>query len=85
VKAFEPFKPEAALPGVDAAPSLELALQDADALLLLVNHTQFKQLTPLALQTLTPARVLIDTVNNWEVSACAAAGFSLFRLGVGKE
>jgi UDP-N-acetyl-D-mannosaminuronic acid dehydrogenase len=84
VKAFEPFKPEAGLPGVDAALTLELALQDADAVLLLVNHTEFRQLTPQVLKTLTPARILIDTVNGWGGQAWAAAGFSLFRLGVGK-
>jgi len=83
VKAFEPFKPDAALPGVDAVPSLELALKDADALLLLVKHTQFTALSPQVLQSLTPARVLIDTVNVWQPAASAEAGFSLFRLGVG--
>ncbi len=84
VKAFEPFKPEAALPGVDAAPTLELALQDADAVLLLVNHSQFRALSPEALKTITPARVVLDTVNGWAGKDWAAAGFTLFRLGVGK-
>ncbi|MCX6066026.1 MAG: nucleotide sugar dehydrogenase [Chloroflexi bacterium] len=84
VKAFEPFKPEAALPGVDAALTLELALKDADAILLLVNHTEFRQLSPEALKTLTAARVLIDTVNGWDGRDWAAAGFKLARLGVGK-
>jgi UDP-N-acetyl-D-mannosaminuronate dehydrogenase len=83
-RAFEPFKPAAALPGVDSVPTLELALQEAEAVLLLVNHTQFKQLDPQKLQSLTPARVLIDTVNNWIPAECDPAGFRLFRLGVGK-
>lgn len=83
VKAFEPFKPAAGLPGVDAAPTLELALQDADAVLLLVNHTQFRQLDPEKLKTITSARVLIDTVNAWDGKDWAVAGFTLFRLGVG--
>jgi UDP-N-acetyl-D-mannosaminuronic acid dehydrogenase len=84
VKAFEPFKPDAALPGVDAALTLELALKDADAVLLLVDHTEFRQLTPGTLKTLTPARVLIDTVNGWDGKDWASAGFKLFRLGVGR-
>jgi len=84
VKAFEPFKPDAVLPGVDAAATLESALKDADALLLLVNHTEFRQLSPDVLKTLTPARLLIDTVNGWGGQDWAAAGFTLFRLGVGK-
>jgi UDP-N-acetyl-D-mannosaminuronic acid dehydrogenase len=84
VKAFEPFKPDAVLPGVDAALTLELALKNADAVLLLVNHTEFRQLTPETLKTITPARVLIDTVNGWESKDWAKAGFKLFRLGVGR-
>lgn len=84
VKAFEPFKPEAVLPGVESVPSLELALKDADAVLLLVSHSQFRQLSPTTLKALTPARVLIDTVNGWNGPDWDAAGFTLFRLGVGK-
>jgi UDP-N-acetyl-D-mannosaminuronic acid dehydrogenase len=83
VKAFEPFiTPGSVLPGVQTVSSLELALQDADAVLLLVNHTEFQKLSPETLKTITPARVLIDTVNGW--SGQDWAGFTLFRLGVGK-
>jgi UDP-N-acetyl-D-mannosaminuronic acid dehydrogenase len=84
VKAFEPFKPEAGLPGVDAALTLEAALQDADAVLLLVKHTEFRQLSPESLKTLTPARVVIDAVNGWDGQNWADNGFRFFRLGVGK-
>ncbi len=37
VKAWEPFKPDANLPGIHMATSLDSAIQDADALLLLVS------------------------------------------------
>ena len=84
VKAFEPFKPDAQLPGVTAEPSLAEAAAGADALLLLVNHTEFRQLSPQTLKDLTSARVLIDTVNGWDGKDWAGAGFRLFRLGVGK-
>jgi UDP-N-acetyl-D-mannosaminuronic acid dehydrogenase len=84
VKAFEPFKPDADLPGVEAALTLELALQNADAVLLLVNHTEFRQLSPETLKTITPARILVDMVNGWAGPDWDAAGFKLFRLGVGK-
>ncbi len=83
VVAYEPFKPGAQLPGVTARPSLAQAAADADALLLLVNHTEFRQLSPQSLKELTPARVLIDTVNGWEGKDWAGSGFRLFRLGVG--
>jgi UDP-N-acetyl-D-mannosaminuronic acid dehydrogenase len=83
VSAFEPFKPAAALPGVDTVQTLEQAVKDADALLLLVNHSQFRQLSPETLKTLTAARVLLDTVNGWDGKDWATHGFTLYRLGVG--
>jgi UDP-N-acetyl-D-mannosaminuronic acid dehydrogenase len=83
VKAFEPFKPAAIIPGVDAVATLELAVQDADVVLLLVNHSQFRQIDPGSLKKITPARVLLDTVNGWGGSGWTAHGFTLLRLGVG--
>ncbi len=85
VKAFEPFKPEAGLTGIDAAPTLEAALAEADAVILLVNHTQFRSFSPDQLAALTPARVLVDTVNGWAGKDWAQAGFKLHRLGVRKQ
>ena len=84
VKAFEPFKTDADLPGVTAVPTLEAALKDADAVVLLVNHTEMRALTPEKLATMTPARILVDTVNGWAGMDWQAAGFRIFRLGVGK-
>jgi UDP-N-acetyl-D-mannosaminuronic acid dehydrogenase len=84
VKAFEPFKLDADLPGVIAVPTLAAALQDADAVILLVNHTEMRLLTPEKLASLTHARILIDTVNGWAGKDWPSAGFHLFRLGVGK-
>ncbi len=84
VRAFEPFKPNNGLPGIDSAPTLEAALEGAEVVLLLVGHAQFHALTPAQLASLTTARVLVDTVNalvgrDWE-----SAGFRLWRLGVGR-
>lgn len=85
VKAFEPFSPKAVLPGVDTVPTLEIAVEDADVILLLVNHTEFRQLGPESLKTITPARILFDTVNGWREQDWTAHGFALFRLGVGSK
>lgn len=82
VKAFEPFKPQAALAGIESAATLESALSGAEAVLILVAHTEFRALTPAALAALTPARALVDTVNALEGKDWAAAGFALHRLGV---
>jgi UDP-N-acetyl-D-mannosaminuronic acid dehydrogenase len=83
VKAFEPFKPEG-LPGMTCVPTLEAALQDAEAIILLVDHSTFRSLTPETLISLTPARVLIDTRNGWTGKDWEGSGFKLFRLGVNK-
>jgi len=84
VKAFEPFKPEADLPGITAVPTLEAALKEAEVVLLLVNHTELRALTPEKLASLTPARILIDTVNGWAGKNWEGAGFVIHRLGVRK-
>jgi len=84
VKAWEPFKPDAAIEGVNMASSLEAALTDSDAILLLVRHTEFTSLKPQEILPKTKARSIIDTVNGWNVGEWQSAGFSVSRLGVGK-
>lgn len=84
VKAFEPFKQDCQLPGLSTVTTLEDALSDAEVVILLVNHTQFHQLTPAQLLEWTPARLLIDAVNGWSGKDWETAGFRLFRIGVNK-
>jgi UDP-N-acetyl-D-mannosaminuronic acid dehydrogenase len=85
VKAWEPFKPDANLPGITMSPTLEDALKDADALLLLVKHTEFTKLIPAEIAQLTKARIVIDTVNGWDAEQWRNAGFQVVRLGSGKS
>lgn len=85
VRAFEPYKPENGLPGIHSVPSLEAALAEAEAVLFLVGHAPFRALTPERLSALTPARVLVDTVNVLAAADWTAAGFRLWRLGVGRK
>jgi UDP-N-acetyl-D-mannosaminuronic acid dehydrogenase len=84
IKAWEPFKPDAKLPGITMSPTFEDAVKDADAILLLVKHTEFSNLIPAELAELTKARIAIDTVNSWDMAQWQSAGFQLVRLGVGK-
>jgi UDP-N-acetyl-D-mannosaminuronic acid dehydrogenase len=84
VKAFEPFSPRALLLNITSVPKLDDALQDADAIILLVNHTEFRMLSPDVLKARTPARILIDTVNGWNNKDWSLAGFKYIRLGVRK-
>lgn len=84
VQAWEPFKPDANLPGIRLAASFDSAIQNADALLLLVKHTEFMNLDPVEIASKTTARVAIDCVNAWDVQQWENAGFKLFRLGVNR-
>ncbi len=85
VTTCEPFKPEFKIEGVKSAPTLEEAAKDADILLLLVGHTQFKQLNPQEIHKITTAKTAIDAVNIWPREAWTAAGFAYFHLGDGKH
>jgi UDP-N-acetyl-D-mannosaminuronic acid dehydrogenase len=84
VKAWEPFKPDANLEGIHMASSLNDALKDSDAILLLVRHTEFINLKPADIASKTKARAIIDTVNGWNVKEWQSAGFTVSRLGVRK-
>jgi UDP-N-acetyl-D-mannosaminuronic acid dehydrogenase len=84
VKVWEPFKPDAHIQGVEMAATLNSALQDAEAVLLLVRHTEFVDLPPERLAANTQARILIDCVNGWNAESWKKAGFSVYRLGVSK-
>jgi UDP-N-acetyl-D-mannosaminuronic acid dehydrogenase len=85
VKAWEPFKPNANLQGIDMSKSLGEALNNVDAVLLLVKHTEFIALGPAEISKYTKARIAIDTVNAWKPEEWRSAGFQLYRLGDNKS
>lgn len=84
VTVYEPFKPDFTIEGTRIAASLPEALQDADALVLLVGHTELKNIDPPEAAEMTRARIVVDTVNGWQPEAWTAAGFDIYRLGVGR-
>ncbi len=85
VSVYEPYKPDFSIEGVHATDSFADVVKDADALVLLVAHAEFKNLDPRQVANLTGARVVVDTVNGWQPSAWITAGFNLYRLGVGSR
>lgn len=82
VVAYEPFKQDAQIQGVQVSPSLEEALKDADLIALMVAHTPFLALQPTQVAALTPTRRVVDVVNGFAQPAWEQAGFSVYRLGV---
>lgn len=83
VKAFEPFRKDAQVESILLAQSLEEALFESDAAVVLVAHTPFKALSPDQLAVTMTGRTVIDTVGIWSPEVWSAAGFHLVRLGVG--
>jgi len=83
VKAWEPFSPKSDLPGITAAESLEAALSDADAIVLLVAHSEFVGLKAADLAGKTKCRIIVDTVNAWNTPDWRNSEFQIPRLGVG--
>lgn len=81
VKCYEPFKPEANLPGITIEQELENAITGADGIVLLVNHKVLCELSPKEMASMTSCRVLIDTVNGWGDMDWNAFGFSVYKLG----
>jgi UDP-N-acetyl-D-mannosaminuronic acid dehydrogenase len=84
VKAYEPFKPDANLPGIHIEKELKDTVSEADGIILLVNHHKLCDLAPQELVSLTGTRILIDTVNGWKRREFEEAGFSILKLGVNK-
>jgi UDP-N-acetyl-D-mannosaminuronic acid dehydrogenase len=82
IKAWEPFKPDAKMNGIDMAVSFEDAIESADLILLLVRHTEFVNIKPNELGSKTRARVLIDCVNGWSARHWENTDFTIYRLGV---
>lgn len=85
VTVYEPFKTDFTIPGARTAETLSEAVGDADALLLLVGHSQLNGLDPAEVAKMTRARVAVDMVNGWQPAGWQAAGFDIYRLGVGSE
>ena len=81
VSAYEPYRTDFPVEHVRMCASLEDTLDGADAVLLLVAHTQFKALDPVNIAALMPGRAAIDTVNCWDRESWQAGGFTLTRLG----
>jgi UDP-N-acetyl-D-mannosaminuronic acid dehydrogenase len=60
VLAFEPYRPDAGLPGIQQVKSLAAALVSAEALVLAVAHDQFKALDPVEIRGQTKADLIFE-------------------------
>jgi UDP-N-acetyl-D-mannosaminuronic acid dehydrogenase len=85
VSAHDPFKPDACIHGLNTCTTLEETIAPAEALVLLVGHTQLRELNPATVAGMTQARVAVDAAERgWPGPTWKAAGFDYYRIGVGK-
>lgn len=82
---YEPYKTSFILDGIHSSLNLEESIAEAEVLVLLVNHQQFKSIEPGEIAKITKARIAVDTVHGWDRSAWEKAGFNFFRSGDGKN
>lgn len=85
VRAYEPNKPDAEIEGVPVVDTPDKAMADAELILVLVGHKEFRSLEAASVARLTTARYLVDAVNVIPAEEFKQAGFRVFRLGVGHE
>lgn len=85
VTTLEPYALDTMVPGCTPAASVEAALQDADAVVLLVDHLAFVGLDPAQVATHMPGRVAVDTRGRWDRERWRQAGFDLHVLGAGSR
>jgi UDP-N-acetyl-D-mannosaminuronic acid dehydrogenase len=86
VKSYDPFyKAVMRLDETHPSTDLNLTLADAELILVLVSHSEFRTFTPEFISALTPARKIVDTVHIWDQKQWDPKGFSLTSLGRGKK
>ncbi len=80
VLAYEPFRLDAGIGGIQQVDSLEAALIEADVVLLAVAHDQFRELKPQEVRSKTQAEVIFDAVRAWDKANWEEAGFRFTGL-----
>jgi UDP-N-acetyl-D-mannosaminuronic acid dehydrogenase len=80
---YEPHAVGITAPGCKAKESLEEVLRDANSVVLLVDHSQFRELEPNWVEDHMSGRVAFDTRGVWEREKWEEAGFQFYVLGVG--
>jgi UDP-N-acetyl-D-mannosaminuronic acid dehydrogenase len=78
---YDPYKAGLEVDSFRVANTLSDCLKDAEMIILLVGHTELRELSPRSLAGMTPARVIVDAVNAWKDKAWQDAGFQVHRLG----
>ena len=82
---YEPFKPQYKVDGITMCPTLYTAINGADIIVLAVAHTQFINISPSEMASLTQCRRVFDPVNGWNGKPWTKSGFVYSGIGRGIE
>jgi len=82
VLVYDPYTPETF--GARPAKTLEEAAKDADVLVIVTDHPEFKKLDLVTLAALMRHRIIIDGRRAVEPHAVATHGFTYYGVGYGK-
>ena len=82
VRAYDPYVKETPL--VKTVNSLEVAVENADCLLILTDHQVFQTIEPATVGNKMRHKVLVDTRNTMPHAVWQAAGFAVHTLGDGQ-
>jgi UDP-N-acetyl-D-mannosaminuronic acid dehydrogenase len=85
VKAYEPNKFDAQIPGITTTRTLEEAITGSDIIIFLAAHQQFLTLNPLSLVKPYGNPMVISAVSGLAAKAWKKAGFGFVQLGNGKQ
>jgi len=81
IVAYEPFNPNAKFDHFRVVSRLEVALSEADALILLVAHKKFRSIKPSLVSRFMSGRIVVDIVNILNHKEWEQAGFDVIKLG----
>jgi len=81
VQSCDPYVKESPVDNV--VDSLDAAVQDADCLLILTDHRQFKAMTPAEIAPKMRHKILLDTRNALPHAKWRNAGFEMHTIGNG--
>jgi UDP-N-acetyl-D-mannosaminuronic acid dehydrogenase len=81
VNAYEPYKRDLQVEGLQIAATIESAISGADLIALLVGHKPLLTLDPEKMKNLVRGHLAVDAVNGWQEKTWKAAGYQYYRLG----
>lgn len=85
IQAYDPYAAKTKLDGIPLINEITPEITMTDLLVVLVGHSEFKQIDPKLLARFNPRLVCFDTVNIWRSPVWQASGLPVFHLGNGKE